>query len=43
MMERGAERVEDADFARALEDMSGTGSKITARLLGAEGLGFLAP
>ena len=42
MMERGAERMEDADFARAFEDMSGTASKITARLLGAEGLGFLS-
>lgn len=42
MMERGGERLEDADFARAFEDMSGTGSKITARLLGAEGLGFVA-
>ena len=37
------ERLEDADFARALQDMSGTGSKLTARLLGAEGFGFVTP
>ncbi len=43
MMERGGERLEDADFARAFEDMSGASSKITARLLGAEGLGFVTP
>jgi hypothetical protein len=43
MMGRGGERLEDADFARAFEDMSGRSSKITARLLGAEGLGFVTP
>lgn len=43
MMERGGERLVDADFVRAFEDMSGTGSKITARLLGAEGFGFVTP
>lgn len=42
MMERGGERLEDADFACAFRDMSATGSKITARLLGAEGFGFAA-
>ena len=42
MMERRGERLEDVDFARAFEDMSGTNSKITARLLGAEGAGFVA-
>ena len=42
MMERAGERLEDADFACAFRDMSGTGSKVTARLLGAEGLGFIA-
>jgi hypothetical protein len=43
MLERSGERLEDADFARAFEDMSGASSKITARLLGAEGLGFVTP
>ncbi len=43
MMERAGERLEDPDFARAFQDMSGTGSKITARILGAEGLGFVTP
>ena len=43
MIERAGERLEDADFVRAFEDMSGTSSKITARLLGAEGLGFVTP
>ncbi len=43
MMDRSGERLEDADFARAFDDMSGAGSKITARLLGAEGLGFVTP
>jgi ATP-dependent 26S proteasome regulatory subunit len=43
MMERGGERLEDADFADAFEDMAGTGSKITPRLLGAQRLGFVAP
>ena len=44
MLERGGDRLDDADFARAFQDMSGMGSKVTARLLGAEGgLGFLAP
>lgn len=41
MMERAGERLEDADFDRAFEDMSGAGSKFTARLLGAEGAGFV--
>lgn len=41
MIERAGERLEDADFVRAFEDMSGTSSKFTARLLGAEGLGFV--
>jgi hypothetical protein len=43
MIERAGERLEYADFVRAFEDMSGTSSKITARLLGAEGLGFVMP
>ena len=43
MMERAGEGLEDADFARAFEDMSGTSSRITARLLGAEGVGFATP
>ena len=41
MMERAGERLEDGDFERAFEDMSGPGSKITARLLGAEYVGFV--
>jgi energy-coupling factor transporter ATP-binding protein EcfA2 len=41
MVERGGERLDDADFERAFEDMSGTSSKITARLLGAKGAGFV--
>jgi hypothetical protein len=43
MMERGGERLEDTDFASAFEDMSGTSSKITARLLGVQRLGFVTP
>lgn len=43
MMERAGDRLEDSDFAHAFEDMSGASSKITARLLGAEGVGFVAP
>jgi hypothetical protein len=41
MIERGGERLEGADFACAFGDMSATSSKITARLLGAEGFGFV--
>ena len=41
MLERAGERLEDGDFVRAFEDMSGASSKLTARLLGAEGLGFV--
>ena len=41
MLERAGERLEEADFARAFEDMSGAGAKVTARLLGAEGFGFV--
>jgi energy-coupling factor transporter ATP-binding protein EcfA2 len=41
MLECGGDRLEDEDFARAFEDMSGTGSKITARLLGVQRPGFV--
>lgn len=41
MLDRGGERLEEADFACALEDLSGAGAKVTARLLGVEGFGFV--
>lgn len=43
MMERAGEGLEETDFSRALHDMSGASSKITARILGAEGVGFVTP
>ena len=40
MLERGGEPLSAADFAAAFADLGGAGSKVTARLLGAEGFGF---
>lgn len=41
MLERAGERLEDADFARAFEDMFSTDSKVTARVLGVQRPGFV--
>lgn len=42
MLERGGSGLEDADFDRALADLLDAGGKGTAKLLGAEGIGFIA-
>lgn len=41
MLERGGRGLEDADFTRAFDDMAGAGGKVTTKLLGAEGFGFV--
>lgn len=41
MLERGGGRLREKDFACALNDMCGPGAKVTARLLGVEGFGFV--
>lgn len=42
MLDRGGSGLEASDFDRSLRDMVGPGGRVSARLLGAERVGFLA-